>query len=643
MHCVDVLLPLPLDRSFTYTVSEPVACGSIVSVPWRSKELLGVVTRVDVEAPPGIALKPAKGTGLTFSKTHLSFLDRVASYNLIPPGLVLKMMLHSDLKPVDLIHIPLLNIDLPPLNDAQKEAYAIIHQAIQQKAFQTFLLDGVTGSGKTEVYFHSALDVLKQGKQVLILLPEIGLTGPFLKRFEERFGFKPYVWHSGSTPKQKRMAWQASLLSGPSVFVGARSALFLPYHDLGLIIVDEEHDASYKQEEQSLYHARDMAILRASLTQIPIVLASATPSLESFANTQLGKSTLLTLKERHGSATLPKVHLIDRRVHPKGVISAPLMHEIEKRMNRGEQSLLFLNRRGYAPLTLCQSCGFRFGCPGCSTSLVLHKKKSGMILLCHYCGHSHPLPKACPTCAEESLINYGPGIEKVVDELQAHFPNEMIATLTSDMTFKAQREAWDNIYGEMSKLIIGTQLLTKGHHLPKLTLVGVIDGDMGLMGSDLRASERAFQLLQQVGGRAGREDLSGDVFIQTYQTEHPLFHYFKNYDRDGFYTYELEAREILNLPPYGKLAGIVFSSFQAEAAMQAARHVAKILRQTEGIQVLGPVEAPLARLQSRYRFRLLLKGEKNVSFGKLLHSILAQVTLPTNVRATVDIDPQSFL
>ena len=648
MYFVDVLLPLPLARSFTYSVSKPLPVGSIVSVPWRSKSLFGLVTKTNIDPTSdpsleGIQLKSATETSLLFSKENLEFLEKVSSYNLIPPGVALKMMLHSDEKDIEITPPDLSKITLAQLNPDQAHACDQINGSLDQHTFQTFLLDGVTGSGKTEVYFHSVAHALHQQKQVLILIPELGLTSPFIKRFEERFGFKPYVWHSASTPKQKRMAWHAVLSKAPGVFVGARSSLFLPYDNLGLIIVDEEHDSSYKQEEQALYHARDMAILRASITHIPIVLGSATPSLESFANTKLGKSTLLTLSDRHGEAELPKVHLIDRRTHTKGVISTLLIQEIEKRLNRNEQSLLFINRRGYAPLTLCQGCGFRFGCPGCSTSLVLHKKKSQTQLLCHYCGYTQPLPKACPSCSTESLIHYGPGVEKVVEELHQHFPKENIATLTSDMTLKSQRETWEKIYEEKAKIIVGTQLLTKGHHLPKLTLVGVIDGDMGLMGSDLRASERAFQLLQQVGGRAGREDLRGEVFIQTYQTEHPLFHYFQHYDRDGFYDYELNARKMLNLPPYGKLASLIFSSFQSSQASEAARQVVKILRQTEGIQVLGPVEAPIAKLQSRYRYRILLKGEKNVSFGKLLAHTLNRVTIPSSVRTTIDIDPQSFL
>jgi len=536
----------------------------------------------------------------------------------------------------------------PDFNDEQRHAVAQLEEMMRRRQFQVTLLDGITGSGKTEVYFEALAEIMKQGRQVLILLPEIALTQQFLNRFETRFGAAPAQWHSDISQRSRERLWRQLLEGRIQAVAGARSALFLPFADLGLIVVDEEHDASYKQEERVIYHARDMAVARGSLADIPVILASATPSIETKVNVAHGRYRSLHLKSRFGLAQLPQIEAIDMRLHPPRqgrFLSPPLLEEVEKTLARGEQSLLFLNRRGFAPLTLCRVCGHRFGCPNCSTWLVEHKFRA--ILLCHHCGYHLPTPEACPQCgALDHLVPCGPGVERIGEEISEEFPQARLLVLSADLTgsvSRMRRELAVIAAGE-ADIVIGTQLVAKGHHFPYMTFVGVVDGDLGLMGGDPRGAERSFQLLSQVTGRAGREHRSALGMIQTYQPDHPVMQALVAKDTAGFYAQEIAARQRDNMPPFGRLGALIV----CDPVRSKAENHARLLRQAappcDHIEIFGPAEAPLALLRSRHRFRLLIHGTRTSDLQAYIRALLAQAPKATDgIKVTIDIDPHSFL
>ncbi len=509
------------------------------------------------------------------------------------------------------------------------------------------LLDGVTGSGKTEVYFEAVAAALRAGRQAVVLLPEIALTGRWLERFEERFGARPAEWHSDLSAVERRVAWRAIVNGEARVVVGARSALFLPYPDLGLIVVDEEHDAAYKQEDGVAYQARDMAVLRGHLARIPVLLVSATPSLETLQNVSSGRYGALHLPDRHAGAALPDVGAIDlRRDRParQRWLSPRLIAALEQTLAAGEQALLFLNRRGYAPLTLCRSCGHRLNCPNCTAWLVEHRLAGR--LQCHHCGYQARLPEICPHCrAAGSFAACGPGVERLAEEAAALFPAVRMATLTSD-TMGGPRAASamiERIARHEVDLLIGTQIVAKGHHFPMLTLVGVVDADLGLAGGDLRAAERTYQLLHQVAGRAGRAERPGQVLLQTYDPDHPVMRALVAGDRDGLIAHELAERKAHGMPPFGRLAGIILASRDPGRVDQIARSLARAAPSGPGISVLGPAPAPLALLRGWHRRRFLLKCRRDIAPQALIRDWLAKVKLPGPVRVQIDIDPYSFL
>jgi primosomal protein N' (replication factor Y) len=522
-------------------------------------------------------------------------------------------------------------------------------QALAAKGeFHVALLDGVTGSGKTEVYFEAVAETLRRGRQTLILMPEIALTGQFLDRFAARFGVRPLEWHSELTPRTRARNWAAIAAGEARVVVGARSALFLPYANLGLMIVDEEHDQAYKQDEGAHYHARDMAVVRAHIAKIPIVLASATPSLESEVNARKGRYQRVPLPSRFGGQHMPHIEAIDlRREGPvRGrFISPRLAEQIGIAIERREQALLFLNRRGYAPLTLCRACGHRFGCTICDAWLVDHRFRQRLV--CHHCGFSMPRPHACPHCsAEESLVAVGPGVERLQEEAAALFPDARTMVLSSDLitSIEAMRAELTEIAEGRVDIIIGTQLVAKGHNFPRLNLVGVIDADLGLGNGDPRAAERTFQQLNQVIGRAGREQGRGVGYLQTHQPEHPVMKALVACDREAFYASEIEARERSGYPPFGRLASLIISAGDRPTAEGYARKLAAIAPIDERIKVLGPAEAPLAVIKGRYRFRLLVKSGRGVDLSSYLREWLTAGPKTTgNLKLEVDVDPQSFL
>ena len=534
------------------------------------------------------------------------------------------------------------------LTEDQARAARALTDGIAARAFATTLLKGVTGSGKTEVYLEAVAACLAQGRQALVLLPEIALSAEFLTRVEARFGARPAEWHSGVTAAERRRCWKMLGQGDAGLVVGARSALFLPFRDLGLIVVDEEHDSSYKQEEGVLYNARDMAVLRGSLNGAQVVLASATPSLETWANAQSGKYARLDLSTRFGPNTLPAMRAIDLRAEDlaPGRWIAPTLHaQVAARLDAGEQSLLFLNRRGYAPLTLCRACGHQIGCRDCDARMVEHRFLARLI--CHQCGASAPIPETCPSCGVAGkLAPVGPGVERLEEEARALWPEARIAVLSSDLfgTTRALKDQIAAIADGETQIIIGTQIVAKGHNFPQLTLVGVIDADLGLSGSDLRAAERVFQLVRQVSGRAGRAERPGTALVQTSQPDHPVIRAILSGEEEAFWRSESAQRDALGMPPYGRLAGIVISSRHLDAAQGLGERLARAdapLRAV-GAQVFGPAPAPIARIRGRHRLRLLVKAPKTAALQPALRAWLAPHKLTRDLRVQVDIDPQSF-
>ena len=541
-----------------------------------------------------------------------------------------------------------LNPSLPGKSLSEDQAHAVAQLQANAAGYRTTLLKGVTGSGKTEVYLEAVANCLKQGRQALVLLPEIALTAEFLTRVEARFGARPAEWHSGVTMTERRRTWKMVGQGHAQMVVGARSALFLPFQDLGLIVVDEEHDSSYKQEDGVLYNARDMAVLRGSLVGGQVVLASATPSLESWANVDAGKYKKIELKSRFGASVLPEMMAIDMRQETLPAdrwISPRLQKMVEARIQAGEQSLLFINRRGYAPITLCRACGNQVGCDHCDARMVEHRFLKR--LMCHQCGESKPVPKICPSCAvEDRLAVVGPGVERLAEEATALFPEAKVAVLSSDLfgSARALKEQIAKLAAGEVDVIIGTQLVAKGHNFPKLTLVGVIDADLGLQGSDLRAAERTFQLMRQVAGRAGRSDRPGVAALQTHQPEHPVIRAILDGDEEAFWSAEAQARAQAGVPPYGRLVGVVLSSPDAQEAFEVGQAMARNCKPlTEiGAQIFGPAPAPIARIRGRNRVRLLIKAEKNAPIQAALSAWTALFKLPNSLRLSIDIDPQSF-
>jgi primosomal protein N' (replication factor Y) len=535
----------------------------------------------------------------------------------------------------------------PTLSDLQRAASDQLREAVAARKFETLLVDGVTGSGKTEVYMEAVAAALEEGRQAMVLLPEIALTEPMLTRFTARFGVEPVAWHSGLRQSERRRAWHAIASGEAKIVMGARSALFLPYANLGAIIVDEAHETSFKQEDGVHYHARDVAVMRGRFEGIPVILASATPALESLAQVEAGRYRHIQLPGRFGGATMPALKAIDMRVDPPdrgSWIAPPLVKAMEGKLAKGEQSLLFLNRRGFAPLTLCRTCGHRIQCPNCTSWMVEHRLVHR--LACHHCGHTMPPPRLCPECDnEDTLVACGPGVERVADEVKLRFPEARTAIVTSDTLWSPAKAAEfvEEVEAGMIDIIIGTQLVTKGYHFPNLTLVGVIDADLGLDGGDLRAAERTFQQIAQVAGRAGRGAKAGEVMVQTRMPEAPVMAALVAGDRDGFYAAEAAARKFAGAPPYGRFAAIIISSEDQDMARHAAKRLGDKAPSADGLAVYGPTPAPLAMLRGRHRFRLLLHAPRSFDLQGTIRDWLSNVDLPNKVRVAVDIDPYSFV
>ena len=585
--------------------------------------------------------------GLSFTLSELA--DHAGVTSSVIKGLVKQGAVREEDTPRDAAYVPL-DPSLPSKSLAPDQATAAEALAVAARSgtYGTTLLKGVTGSGKTEVYLEAVAACLAQGRQALVLLPEIALTAEFLTRVEERFGAKPAEWHSGVTMTERRRCWRMVGEGGAQFVVGARSALFLPFRDLGLIVVDEEHDTSYKQEDGVLYNARDMAVLRASLCSAQVVLASATPSLESWANAEAGKYTRLDLTSRFGDAVMPEMRAIDMRSEdlPGGRwVSPTLQSAIQARLDAGEQALIFLNRRGYAPVTLCRACGQQVACTQCDARMVEHRFLKR--LMCHQCGESTPIPTACPSCeAEDRLAPVGPGVERMAEEAAELFPDARLAVLSSDLfsSARALKAQIEEIASGGADLIIGTQLVAKGHNFPLLTLVGVIDADLGLQGSDLRAAERTFQLMRQVAGRAGRSSRRGTALLQTFQPEHPVIRAILTGDEEAFWGAEAAERREAGMPPFGRMAGVVISDPDPQVAFDVGTALARNAGPLHalGAAVYGPAPAPISRIRGRHRVRLLVKAAKGTPLQSALSQWVGALKLPPSLRLSIDIDPQSF-
>jgi primosomal protein N' (replication factor Y) len=719
---VDVLVPVALDRAYSYRVPDKLelAPGDVVTVPLGAREATAVVwadnpkpnPRLDnrlkdveekLEVPP---LKPELR----------SFVDWVSNYTLSSRGMVLRMCLRMGehlgaerervgvrlagsaparmtaargralelladgmvrakseaareagvsagvidglidegtletvvLPPEPVAEKPEPDFAQPEFTGAQHAVASALKSTLATGGYSVTLLDGVTGSGKTEVYFEAVADAIRGGRQSLILMPEIALTAQFLDRFAARFGQKPAEWHSQLTPRRRARTWRAVANGEVSVVVGARSALFLPYADLGLIVVDEEHDPAYKQEDGVRYHARDMAVVRGHIAKIPVVLASATPSLETEVNARRGRYARLALPERFSGQRLPTIEAIDLRREPpppRHFISPVLAGAVKISLERNEQALLFLNRRGYAPLTLCRACGFRFSCPNCDAWLVDHRFRRQLV--CHHCGFAMPHPAACPQClAVNSFVPIGPGVERLEEEVHELFPGARVLVLSSDLVASVERmrEEFADVAAGRFDIVIGTQLVAKGHHFPMLNLVGVIDADLGLANGDPRAAERTFQLLHQVIGRAGREAGASYGYLQTHQPEHPVIRALIAQDRDAFYDAEIAQRERAQYPPFGRLASIVVSGPDRHDTESFARAIARAAPVRDEVRVLGPAEAPLALVRGRHRLRLLAKSPRAFDLSAYLREWLAEGPKPKgSIKLEIDVDPQSFL
>lgn len=532
------------------------------------------------------------------------------------------------------------------LSDAQQQALNQI-LALDANQFGVALLDGVTGGGKTEVFFEAVADTLRAGRQALILLPEIALTNTFIARFTKRFGTKPAEWHSDMTPVQRGKVWRGVLDGTVRAVVGARSALFLPFRELGMLVLDEEHDGAYKQSDGITYHARDMAVVRAHLANARVILSSATPSVETRNNANTGRYAHVLLTSRFAEAAMPDVTAIDMRIDgpEKGEWIAPtLAREVFAALDRGEQALLFLNRRGYAPLTLCRSCGHQYQCPDCSAWMVEHRFRG--VLMCHHCGHEVRTPKACGACGDtDSLTAVGPGIERIAEEAATRFPDARRVILSSDMGSNAQlRERFSEIERGEFDLIIGTQLVSKGHHFEKLSVVGVLDADLGLAHGDPRAAEKTFQILTQVAGRAGRASRNGKAFLQTYHPDHAVMKAMVSGDREAFYAHELAARQAGGLPPFGRLAALIVSANEHAVAMDYAKKMLSAAPMAEGLRLFGPADAPVAMVRGRHRIRLLAQSGKDFDLsGYVRFWLNAAEKITGNLRVQVDIDPISFM
>jgi primosomal protein N' (replication factor Y) len=663
----EVIVATNIEQKLTYESDALLQPGNVVVVPLRNRATIGAVNGLSKEKNCEYKLKSISVIlPFVFSEHCMTFIKWFSEYNLFSLGMALKMMV--PFTPDVFVPKATRKAALPEECDVMEINLSSIQQEIAQRLlskrnFSVDLIDGVTGSGKTEVYLYLVQQRLKENPlaQVLVLLPEIALTSALMSRFKKYFGFEPLIWHSNMTKAQKFSIWKTVIEGKQAVVIGARSALFLPFANLAMIVVDEEHDPSYKQNEQGFYNARDMAIVRAQIENIPILLISATPSLETVQNVKLGKFGVEKLASRYANATLPLVNIVDmRQEQGRPVLSTPLSDAISAALSRHEQVLIFVNQRGYTPLSLCKNCGYKWKCAVCDVNLIEHKALNRF--MCHHCGGGREISRVCPECGKENTrISLGIGAERALETIQRQFPSARCLSISSDTVSskKALTSAMDAIYNNKVDIIIGTQILAKGHHFPNLTVVGVIEADHGAGGCDLRANERTYQLLDQVSGRAGREQKQGNVFIQTYMPTALIILALANRERDTFYKHELKDRETHSMPPFKSLIAVILSGNVEIDVQKCARRwgqlfgdlVKEAANQLEGedshvenllnAQLLGPAPAPISRLRGKYRYRLLIKADKRSNLQRIIRCLTKRESFSVDVQ--IDVDPYEFL
>ena len=658
---VSVLLSGPFDKVFSYKINiSSYEVGKIILAPFRNQKLLGIILDEDPELIEDEKVKEVDCSIKLppLSKIYIEFINFFGKWNCIKRGLVLKQIFNphdknsikkvENLKIYDFYKMPEIEIHSQiNLNNDQKTVSKKIIKNFTQKKSRTFLLHGIAGSGKTETYFEAINFCIKNKKQVLILLPEIGLTLEWENRFKKRFGIVPDKWHSGIKKSMKKRIWARTILKKDLIIVGARSALFLPLSNLGLIIIDEEHDSSFKQEEGQRYHARDMSIYLSSKAGIPAILASATPSIESLHNVFNRKYVHLNLPSRATGAQMPDIQIIDMKDNQPlsgNWISEPMVDELKRRYENKEQAMIFLNRRGYSSLTICRTCGHRMSCKNCNSWLIEHRKTNKY--LCHHCGYKKPLSNKCENCSSYDLVSCGPGIEKISDEIKNIFPNSIIENLSSDTFSNLENfnSIIKNIVDGKVNFIIGTQILAKGYNFPNLNYVGIIDGDIGVYGGDLRASEKCFQLLKQVSGRAGRhlKNKRGLVQIQTYNPQNPILKTIRDMDENKFYLEEISYRKDAAMPPFSRLISIIISSKSENLLYDVCYNLLEKFPRYNHVKILGPAPAPLSFLRGRYRNRFLIKSPKNTFSQDIVKNWIENARIPKQIRISIDVDPYTF-
>lgn len=649
---VSVIIPLKLNKAYSYICSESIEIGAIVRVSFGKATYNAIVVKIEKTTDSYANLKtieyiyPQK-----FNYNFMSFIKFFAEYTLTPLGLVAQTLLRYfiDLPVEDTSdNFCLSSVTQNNLTVEQQLATDKLVALCDFKKHNTILLEGVTGSGKTEIYFEAILKALQNGGQVLVLLPEISLTKQFLDRFTKKFGFKAQSWNSSLSKKRKIDIWQNCLNGKIRLIVGVRSTIFLPFKNLQLIIVDEEHDSSYKQEENIFYHTRDMAIARGNFDSIPVILSSATPSIETVVNTKNRKYEHIILNTRFNDIKMPNLNLVDLNNSlntNKEFLSPALFTALEENLNKEQQSILFLGRRGYSPLTLCKACGYRISCPNCSVYMVQHKLYES--LLCHYCGYNEKLPDICPQCEKNPAIwtSIGCGVERIFEEVQEKLPQARILILSTDIAgnIKNLRKQFKLIEEHQVDIIVGTQIISKGHNFSKVSLVGIINADLSLHNGDSRASERTYQTLMQVTGRAGRTGLKSTGIIQTYNPNHPTLKAIISGDKEQFYCQEIQQRQNANMPPFTRFAAIIISGLEDQSTKIYAKTIRQQMINYKNIEILGPAQAPIAMLANKYRYRILIKANKNINIQSYLKNILNKIHRQTSkINVQIDIDPQSF-
>ena len=648
---VPVLIPRIFDHPHTYLSGKfgKLKPGSLVLVPFGKEKEIGVIWDKTEETDRKFKLRTVlEKKSFSLNENLIKFINWFSIYNLVPKGMVLKMFLGDKsllLKDVKDFSKTVITKKVKfNLNDEQKKSLDYINSFGNK--FNVTLLQGVTGSGKTIVYFEKIKEIIEKKKQALVLLPEIFLTNQFSQRFEDYFGFKPAIWHSKITKKNRRIIWQSIANDKLKLVVGARSSLFLPFKNLGIIVVDEEHDSSYKQDEGIRYNARDMAISRASMENVPILLSTSIPSLETYNNVKNKKYNLTKLKKRYKDFSLPKAEIINLNLNKKNKniwLDIKTLNLVKKYLEKNEQVLFFLNRRGYAPFMICKRCGLKFSCPNCSIFLTFHKHINQA--MCHHCGYKTGIKKKCKDTESNCEFQmYGPGVEKIFSELKVIFPEKIIKILSSD--FLSKKKETKNLLNDIEQnkvnILVGTQLISKGFNFPNLNCIVVVDADFSGMGFDLRSTEKNIQLYNQLSGRAGRFSKDSLIVYQTFNpSDETLKNLIKN-QQDQFLEEEIYLRKEKNLPPFSRLIAFIISSRNEKESFLEAQKIKKELSSIKMIDVMGPVTSPIFKIKNKYRTRLLLRSNSNVFIQKEISKILKKINISKKIKLTVDVDPLNF-